>query len=242
MEEHLLKIKEALNKHYSIVIGVNCEIAYSGRAESFLPKGDRIILIKQDGTLLVHQPTGNNPINYMKEAEHSLIIDNNELCLQSKNIKNNEFLDIKINKLHFHQIHSLEDVEKIQIQGTEKDMADLIIKQPTLISKDFKPVSREEQTKYGFIDVLGHDKDNNLIVVECKRYNGDLAAVTQLRRYVEKLQDSKGVKVVKGILACPKMSSNAKKMLKDWGFKHVSVNPPKYLERYDKKQKKLGEY
>ena len=60
------QIEEAINKNHSVVIGCTCEIWYSGRAESFLPAGDRIIIIKEDNTLIVHQPTGNNPINYMK--------------------------------------------------------------------------------------------------------------------------------------------------------------------------------
>lgn len=237
-----LKLKEALNKNYSIILAANCEINYSGRAESFLPRGDRIVIIKQDGTLLVHQPKGSAPINYMKEAVHSLVLEDNELFLNSQNTALKEFLYIKIHKLHFFQALSLEDGETIQLKGTEKDMADMIAQNPEIIEKGFKPVFQEEQTKYGFLDLLGADAKGNLVVVECKRYNGDLAAVTQLRRYVEKIKESRGTDKVRGILACPKISPNAHKMLHDWGFTHVKVNPPKYLEEFDKKQKRLREF
>jgi RecB family endonuclease NucS len=242
VNDELHKLRDALNKNCSVIIVADCEISYSGRAESFLPSGGRIILIKPDGTLLVHQPSGSAPINYMKEASHILTFDNNELMLRSQNLPLNEFLDIKINKLHFFHALALEDGQKIQLQGTEKDMADMIMQNPWLIEKNFRPVSQEEQTKYGFIDVLGHDKSGTLVVVECKRYNGDLSAVTQLRRYVEKLKESKGTENIRGVLACPKITPNAHKMLKDWGFKFVKINPPKYLEKFDKKQKKLGEF
>jgi RecB family endonuclease NucS len=71
---------------------------------------------------------------------------------------------------------------------------------------------------------------------------GDLSAVTQLRRYVEKIKKSKGLQDVRGILACPSITPNARKMLEDWKFSYVHVHPPKYLEKHAKNQMKLGEY
>jgi len=125
------------------------------------------------------------------------------------------------------------------ISGTEEDMSRMLYENPELVEKGFKPVSQEEQTAYGFIDVFGYDANGTLVVVECKRYCADLSAVTQLRRYVEKVKESKGIDTVRGILAAPKITDNAKKMLEDWGFKFISVNPPKYLEEFGKKQSKL---
>jgi RecB family endonuclease NucS len=115
----------------------------------------------------------------------------------------------------------------------------MIYDNPKLISEDFKPLSREEHTKYGFIDVFGHDKNGTLIIVECKRYKADLGAVTQLRRYVEKIMKDKGLKEVKGIIAAPKISPNAHKMLHDWGFDFKKVEPPKFFEEKKKKQSTL---
>ena len=90
--------------------------------------------------------------------------------------------------------------------------------------------------------MLGVDKNGVLTVVECKRYRAELSAATQLRIYVEKIMVSKGITKVRGILAAPKITPNAEKMLNDWGFNFVSVKPPKYLEEYDKKQAKLDGY
>lgn len=238
-----LKIQEALEKNQVILIAGRCSVSYSGRAESFLEEGDRVFLIKQDGTLLVHQPTGNNPVNYMKEkTKHDVFVEDGKLILKSSNLALKEYLDVEITKVHFVESANLDDNKKILIKGTEFDMAEMIMEKPELIERGFKPLNREEHTKYGFIDVFGYDKDKCLTIVECKRYIGDLKAVSQLRRYVEKIKKSKGIDKVRGILACPTMSENAKKMLEDWGFKHVSVSPPKYLERYNKNQKNLGEY
>ena len=53
---------------------------------------------------------------------------------------------------------------------------------------------------------------------------------------------SKGISKVRGILAAPKITSNAEKMLIDWGFEFKSIKPPKYLEEFDKKQSKLDNF
>lgn len=240
LENFTEQFKDSLKKNHSIIFSCECEINYSGRAESHLLIGDRTILIKSDKTLLVHQPTGNNPINYMEEhTSHLLTKDEDFVMLQSQNLSVKEFLDISIKKVYFFHSKLLKDNEKIQIVGTERDMAEHIMSNPSIICEDFKPLSKEEHTKYGFIDVFGYDKNNNLVVVECKRYNGDLKAVSQLRRYVEKIKKSRGIEQVRGVLACPKISPNALKMLEDWSLEFVRVNPPNYLEKFDKQQQKL---
>ncbi len=235
------QIEEALKRKECVVIGCRCEVWYSGRAESHLPVGDRMVLIKEDGTLIVHQPAGNNPVNYMKpETRHSLVFEDGQLFLNSQNLGLKEFLDARIDRVHFVSSAKLEDGQTIEVTGTEKDMSDMLYSNPNMIEDGFKAVSREEQTRYGFIDVLGVDRRGILTAVECKRYCADHNAVMQLRRYVEKLKASKGISSVRGILAAPKITGNASAMLKDWGFEFVAVSPPKYLERFNKDQKTLG--
>jgi len=63
-----------------------------------------------------------------------------------------------------------------------------------------------------------------------------------LRRYVEKIQDLKGVEYVKGILAAPQISPNALEMLEKWGFTFKQVFPPKRLEKYNRDQKSLSDW
>jgi len=214
-----VKFEEALARNESIVFFCNCEVRYSGRAEAFLARGDRLIIVKGDNTVLVHQPNGSNPVNYMKpnsklELEHA----NNHFVLRTQNLDYKDYLDVEIFRVHSFMSHKLEDGLKLELAGNEKDMSDMIKANPELISNDFKPLSREEHTKFGFIDVFGHDKKGNLVVVECKRYTASLQCVTQLRRYVEKIKELKGLKdaQVKGILASPKISPNALEMLKKW--------------------------
>lgn len=237
-------INQAIKNSKAVTIFANCSIRYSGRAESFLPLGDRIIIIKPDKTLLIHQPAGSNPINWMKEgSSHELVLDGEQgLVLKSRHISMKEFLNTYIKKIYAAHTQELKDGQKLQLMGSESDMSDMIYNKPELIEKGFKPLNREEHTKYGFIDVFGYDKNNVLTVVECKRYAADLKAIDQLRRYVEKIKSLKGLENVRGIIAAPKISPNAENMMKDFGFEFRAIKPPKYLEEFDKKQKKLGEY
>ena len=232
----------AMNRNETFLFACNCSIIYSGRAESFLAEGDRVVIIKSDKTLLVHQPEGNNPINYMKqESSHDIIRAESAMILKSRNLPLKEYLDITIHKIHFFNSHPLEDGKSIQLSGTEKDMSDMIFRNPSLISPFFKPLTREEHTKYGFVDVLGYE-DKLLTVVECKRYCGDPKAVDQLRRYVEIIKKTKGVEKVQGVLACPKISPRAEKMLADYGFGFVTIKPPKYMDKFDKDQTNLDSF
>ncbi len=245
LSDFKIKLEEALSKNESVVFFCDCQIKYSGRAEAFLARGERIILIKSDNTLLIHQPENSNPINYMKPGSKIDIerIDNH-LMLYIRNLDSKDYLDVEIFRVYEFISRRLEDGIRQELAGNEKDMSNMIKNHPEIIRKDFNPLSREEHTKFGFIDVFGHDGKGNLIIVECKRYTGSLQCVTQLRRYVEKIIELKGLKKenVKGILACPSISPNAKEMLEKWGFEWKQVNPPMRLERYNKSQKSLSDW
>ncbi|MGB9749087.1 MAG: endonuclease NucS [Candidatus Woesearchaeota archaeon] len=247
IEEFSEKLKTALEQNYAIVFACLCRVLYKGRAESFLPEGERIVIIKKDHTMLIHQPKYSNPINYMKEGtSYSVEIDQSTgeklAVVKAANHRQKEFMDVIISRIYFFESLRLNDDSKIIISGTERDMAEMIMKKPDLIEQGFKPLSREEHTKYGFIDVFGYDSKNRFVVIEAKRYAGDLKAVSQLRRYVEKIKRLRGISNVRGILACPKISPNALKMLHDFGFEFKMLKPPKYLEEFGKKQKRIFDF
>ena len=243
MELDIAVFNEALQKNAVVVIGCSCEIHYSGRAESFLGTGDRLIIIKPDKTLLVHQPAGSAPINYMKDGtSYTLSREEGKLVLHCSNSAVKEHMDIFISKVSsFQQLH-MEDPAKIQLAGSERDMSDMIYDNPLMIEPGFRPLSREEHTTYGFIDVFGYDKNNILVIIECKRYTADLKAVDQLERYVRKIKQLKGLEKVRGIIAAPEISPNTLQMLQDNGYEYRKIAPPKYLERHSKSQKSLGEF
>ena len=236
-------VEHTIAANASLMAFVTCKITYSGRAEAELDWGERMIIIKQDNTLLIHQPENGNPINYLKAGSKiSVSIEKEALILEAENTASKDYILVEITEIHDAMHKRLEDGKKQILAGTEAEMSDMIRDNPDLISEDFTPLSREEHTKYGFIDVFGHDKNGKLIVVECKRYAASLSCVTQLRRYVERIKELKGVTQVTGVMASPKITPNAQKMLQDWGLSWKRVIPPKRLERYRRGQKTLDSF
>lgn len=230
-------LKDAINSKGSIVLFANCSVDYNGRAQSRLEGGDRIIVVKSDNTILVHQPVGNNPVNYLKQDTKFEVKGNVLYAYNSK-----EYLDIEFFEIYSVMSRDLKDGKELELHGSERDMSDMIYGSPELIEKGFKPLSREEHTKYGFIDVFGYDSSGRLVVVECKRFAATLDAVTQLRRYVEKIGSLKGINAVRGIIAAPDISQNARKMLEDYGYEYRKVDPPKHYERHRKGQVDLTSF
>lgn len=239
----LEEFERARAAHEMLVFFCSCDVTYSGRAEAVLPRGDRLIIIKQDGVLLIHQPEKGNPINYLKTgAELSLEKQEGHLLLKGKYLPNKEFLNVEIHQVHDVLRRRLDDGQAQHLVGNETDMSDAIRDDPTLISPDFRPVSREEHTTVGFLDVFGHDGQGNLIVVECKRYTAGLSAVSQLHRYVEKIKQLRGTQNVKGVLASPKVTANAEEMLKGYGYAWRMVQPPHRHAQYERKQQSLSDF
>ncbi|MFW5976956.1 MAG: endonuclease NucS domain-containing protein [Candidatus Nanoarchaeia archaeon] len=250
MKLHLVQenIISALNSAEFVTLFCRCTVAYSGRAESFLDTGDRLLMIKQDKGVLIHQPIGGVPINYLRPpATIDLSIDKNVdgsgvPVLFFNAVSGADEIHVTITHVYDMMIRRLDDGAKQILSGSEAQMSDMLKENPTLIHADFKPLSREEHTKYGFIDVFGHLGDGTLAIVECKRFTAGLSAITQLRRYVEKMQSSKGITTVTGIIAAPAITPNAQAMLDEYGYTFCMVEPPKRNITMKRRQKKIDAF
>ena len=114
---------------------------------------------------------------------------------------------------------------------------------PHLIEEGFTPTDREYSVEHGFIDILGKDRDNNLMILELKARKAGVSAVKQLRRYMNDLKNTdndylKDVNVkkkkIRGLLVAPSIMDDALELLEEEGIEYVSVKPPRELKR-DKK-------
>ena len=243
----LVEIKDnidaALLKGEFISFYCRCAISYSGRAESYLDFGDRFVAIKQDRTVFIHQPVGGMPINYVKAPagiDISIITnDDGEKQMNFRATSKDDEVFMEVVEVYDFFSKKLEDGAKQDLSGNEAEMSDMIRDSPEIISKDFIPLSREEHTKYGFIDVFGHLGDGTLAIVECKRYTAGLAAVTQLKRYVDKMIKVKGTDKITGILAAPAITTNALDMMNEFKFSFARVDPPKRHVKKKRNQQKI---
>ena len=66
LEKALSIVLNALNQKKVLVLVGTCTVEYQGRAKSTLSLGDRILIIKRDGAVLVHRPIGYAPVNYQR--------------------------------------------------------------------------------------------------------------------------------------------------------------------------------
>ena len=239
-------IDAALSKGEFITFFCRCAISYSGRAESYLDFGDRFIAIKQDRTVFIHQPIGGMPINYVKApAGVDITITTNEegeSLMNFRAFSRDDEVFMEVIEVYDLFSKKLEDGAKQDLSGNEAEMSDMIRDNSEVISNDFIPLSREEHTKYGFIDVFGHLGDGTLAIVECKRYTAGLAAVTQLQRYVDKMKKVKGTEKITGILAAPAVTANALEMMNEFKFTFARVDPPKRHVKKKRNQQKIDSF
>ena len=117
------------------------------------------------------------------------------------------------------------------------------MEKPHMIEEGFTPTAREYSVEHGFIDILGKDKDNNLMILELKARKAGVSAVKQLKRYLldfentdnDYLRECKANKnKIRGLLVAPSLGEDAKEMIEEEGIEFVSIEPPKELKR-DKK-------
>jgi len=235
--EILEKLERDLRDKKFIVMLARCSVSYEGRARSFLGTGDRLIIIKNDSNIIVHQPVGAMHVNYMKNAYISV----NGSTIIARSSDGRERLIIEIEDIYDYSSRRMIDNESITLSGDEREMQEYIYEHPDIISRDFKPLSREAITRYGYIDILGVEQ-GSYVIVECKRIKAGMPEVEQLHRYVERFKKEKGVERVIGVMIAPSISDPAYRYLMDKGYRFVRFSPPGILRKQGKRNKDLNQF
>lgn len=251
-EEAEKVVREAAHSRGLCLLVGNCRVSYSGRAASKLSEGDRLLVIKGDGTFLVHQGKGMTAINYQGPGSTvSTKVEDGALVVESHGKKRpnvpQERIEACFSRVDFARSFDLHDDSKLKVTGTEEELAHLLMEEPDRIEDGLRPLKQESYRRHGDIDILARDKAGRLVAVEVKRRTAELAAVTQLRRYVEELAKRKS-ESVRGILAAPGISDSAKKMLEEWGYDFAKVGYEAHehehakIKKVERKQKSLSEF
>ncbi|AHL23419.1 endonuclease NucS [Thermococcus nautili] len=236
-EEIKLLVDSAVSSEGVLTIFARCRVHYDGRAKSELGPGDRVIIVKPDGSFLIHQKEKREPVNWQPPGSVVRLELREKPVLVSVRRKPRETLEVELEEVYLITVFHAEDYEELALTGSEAEMAELIFENPEVIEPGFKPLYREKPIKHGIVDVLGVDKDGNLVVLELKRRRADLHAVSQLKRYVETLREEH--ENVRGILVAPSLTSGAKKLLEKEGLEFRKLEPPKRGRKSRGKQLKL---
>jgi RecB family endonuclease NucS len=168
------------------LIVADCSATYTGRGDSVLARGVRVIMMKVDGSVSIHNDKSNKPVNYMKSASQVNTVNQAGEDVWTFDTRQ-ESLTITLHKILTISENDLieEDAGAVK-DGTEKHLQEWLMKHPEILGKGFKVLAREYQTGEGPVDLLAVDANNRPIAVEVKRVAA-LGAVDQCRRYIDAL-------------------------------------------------------
>lgn len=230
-EEAAEKIREGLKSRSLVVLIGLMEVFYEGRAASSLGPGERLLIIKQDESILVHRPMGYEAVNWQPPGSKiDVILRNGELVIEARRVSPQEVLRIVLKDVYMVETYKLEDSAEFAMYATEEEMKKAILLEPSLIESGFKPIEEERRAgRAGFIDILGVDSDGNLVVVEIKRRNATAEDVKQLVGYVKEIEREFGKKP-RMILAAPGVQRSAIRELTAHGVEFRCITPKRCHE------------
>src|SRR5512136_1631185 len=123
-----------------LVMG-DCMVDYHGRAKSLLDWGERLILIKQDGTVLVHQPIMREPVNWQPTGSITEFKTKDELLIiNCRHLKPAEKMQVTFRHLKLVTATSLIDKANLVISGMEIDVVNQIVDNPSIIEAGLRIV------------------------------------------------------------------------------------------------------
>jgi RecB family endonuclease NucS len=236
-------VKIGLTERKTLIIVGNCWVEYRGRASSKLKAGERIVMIKEDGSVLVHRPIGYEPVNWQPPGcIFQTHVSDKTLQIRAVRRKPQESIRLFFDHVYLISVASLTDAGEFALYASEEDMQKAILFDPTLIGPDFEPISYEKKVKPGFIDVYGTDKEGNFVVVEIKRKTATREAALQLAKYVESVRRIVN-RQVRGILAAPHMGKDVQKLLATLELDFKPLDPKKCADILRKTEtKKLADF
>ncbi len=225
-------VKQAISKYLGtalISIYGKCSAFYEGSASATTELGEKLLLLKKDKTALLHGLQGMKPINWQTSSAISLKAENGELIIRAESrTKRGSYIEVRFSTIDAIIIYQGEKTQQ-SLVGSEADLVEYLERHPNLIMPGFQVLSKERNTEFGYIDILGLDRDGVLTIVEVKRRTAGTKDVQQLRRYVEALCEQRR-ESVRGVLVAPGIGFKALNYLKSLGFEFKRANLEKIVE------------
>src|SRR5437763_5257256 len=205
------------------LIVARCEVRYSGRLSALLPEALRLIVVKSDGSVMVHSDAGGyKPENWMtpptviEEAPGEMVV---------RKVGTEDRLDIRLAEVVSDIVHDMGEAAALQKDGVERHLQELLADAPEWCGDGFRLVRREWPTDIGPVDLMCRDGDDDWVAVEIKRI-GTISAVEQLCRYLERLHASgdPSMASVRGVLAAQVVKPQARVLAESRGLDWVEVD------------------
>ncbi len=205
---------------------------YAGRLSAHLPLATRLLLLKGDGSVLVHSDSlSYKPLNWMSPPCTLTVLDPDpeqedagvvELWKVS-HVKTADLLMISIHEILHDSSHELGTDPGLQKDGVEADLQRLLAEQIELLGDGYQLVRREYMTAIGPVDILAKDAGGGSVAVEIKR-RGDIDGVEQLTRYLELMNRDPLLAPVAGVFAAQEIKPQARTLATDRGIRCVTLD------------------
>jgi endonuclease len=198
-----------------------CEVRYTGRLNAVLPEAVRLLILKADGSVLVHDDAGGfKPLNWMT-APTSVEVAGDTLIVRKP--KTDDALEIKLVEILSDVRHDMGESAALQKDGVERDLQEELAAAPAALGEDLTLVKREWATEVGPVDLMCRDEDGQWVAVEIKRI-GTIEAVEQLTRYLGFIREDPAKSACRGILAAQKLKPQAIALADSRGIRCVEVD------------------
>jgi RecB family endonuclease NucS len=201
------------------IIVADCTVDYEGRLNAHLPRARRLIVVKADGTVLVHADASGKPLNWMTTPNHLIEEDGRWVITNAKKERLTVYL---------HQIELDTEIELGEDPGLQKDAVELelqrmLAEHPGSLEEGMTLIRREYPTPVGPVDLLCRDAEGRTVAVEVKR-RGEIDGVEQLTRYLEFLNRDSALAPVRGLFAAQIVKPQARTLAEDRGIDWAEVD------------------
>lgn len=205
------------------LIVARCEVTYTGRLTAVLPEALRLLMLKSDGSVMVHADTGGfKPQNWMtpptvvEEAEDQIVVRKLAGATEDR-------LEIRIVEVLSDVVHDMGEAAALEKDGVERDLQEALAAVPTWCGEGFRLVRREWPTDIGPVDLMCRDDADGWIAVEIKRV-ATIDAVEQLTRYLERIRRDPAMELCAGVLAAQVIKPQARVLAEARGIACVEVD------------------
>ena len=211
------------------LIVARCSVDYTGRLDAHLPEALRLIMLKADGSVLVHADAGGyKPLNWMTpptviEADED---PPTEIIVRKRAGATEDRLTIAIKEILSdvsHEMGSPDEDAALSKDGVEAHLQELLAEQPHWCGEGLRLVKREWATDIGPVDLMCRDTDEGWVAVEIKRVAG-IEAVEQLTRYLERIRVDPAFASCRGVLAAQSIKPQARVLAGSRGIECVEVD------------------
>ncbi len=218
-------IEKAFVQRRTLIVAGACHVVYVGRASSTLELGERILIIKSDGSLLVHRPVGYEPVNWQPAGSvFHVQVKDDALEVHGVRQKPRENVKVTFDSVLMVSALNLDDSGDFLLHASEDDMHRAILLKPELLEEGFKPISWEKKVEPGFVDIYGEDKNGKLVIVEVKRKTASKEAALQLAKYIEPIK-AKVNRPIRAVLVAPSLAKDVQRLLVTLGLEYKALDP-----------------